>query len=67
MIDLVPGSAAADGGLELGDVIVAIDGEPMRHPGELQSPGSGRGAGDHLELDVERRDVARRRDARPRA
>ena len=35
--DLVPGSAAADGGLELGDVVIAVDGEAMDTPGDLQS------------------------------
>ena len=52
--DLVPGSAAADGGLELGDVVVAVDGDPMDTPGDLQSTVQAGEPGDRLELDVER-------------
>ena len=52
--DLVPGSAAADGGLELGDIVVAVDGDAMDTPGDLQSTVQAGAPGDRLELDVER-------------
>ncbi len=52
--DLVPGSAAADAGLELGDVVLAVDGEAMRTPGDLQSTVQAGAPGDGLALDIER-------------
>jgi S1-C subfamily serine protease len=52
--DLVPGSAAADAGLELGDVVLAVDGEALRTPGDLQSTVQAGAPGDGLALDIER-------------
>ncbi|HEX6851924.1 MAG TPA: PDZ domain-containing protein [Candidatus Polarisedimenticolaceae bacterium] len=52
--DLVPGGPAEAGGLELGDVIYEIDGEPVAGPGELYRLVSQSGVGNPVEIAVGR-------------
>lgn len=41
IIDVVPESPAATGGLHPEDIVVAVDGQPMRSPGDLQAAMTG--------------------------
>ena len=51
LIQLVePGTAAADAGVEVGDLIIAIDGDPIRDPGELRAEVITRPPGTSIEL-----------------
>ena len=50
--DVIDDSPAAKAGLTRGDVIVSIDGETVRGPGELRNLVAGRGAGRPVELAV---------------
>ena len=52
--DLVPGGPAEAGGLELGDVIYEIDGEPIAGPGDLFRLVSQSGVGNPMEVAVGR-------------
>jgi S1-C subfamily serine protease len=35
VVAVEPGSPAERGGLTLGDVLIAVDGAPLRHPGDV--------------------------------
>ena len=52
--DLVPGSAATDAGLELGDVIVEVDGVPVASSDDVADAIRNREAGEPIELTYER-------------
>jgi putative serine protease PepD len=52
--DIQPGSAAATGGLQLGDVITAIDGRPMAGSQDVIDAVRGHDAGDEVTITVER-------------
>lgn len=52
--DLVPGGPAEAGGLELGDVIYEIDGQPVAGPGDLFRLVSQSGVGNPVEIAVGR-------------
>jgi serine protease Do len=52
--DLVPGGPAEAGGLELGDVIYEIDGQPVAGPGDLFRLVSQSGVGNPLQVAVGR-------------
>ena len=52
--DLVPDSAASEAGLELGDVIVEIDGSPVADSDEAAAAIREREAGDRIAIVVER-------------
>jgi serine protease Do len=52
--DLVPGGPAEAGGLELGDVVYAIDDQPVAGPGDLQRMISQSGVGNPIEVAVGR-------------
>jgi len=52
--DLVPGSAATDAGLELGDVIVAVDGAAVSGSDEVANAIRQRSAGESIDLTYER-------------
>lgn len=49
-----PGSAADIAGLETGDVVVAIDGEPIKQGSDLAARISTKSPGDRLQVEVER-------------
>nr|WP_249420609.1 trypsin-like peptidase domain-containing protein [Rhabdothermincola salaria] len=52
--ELVAGSAAVDAGLQLGDVIVAVDGDDVQRPTDVQDAVQARSPGDEIELEIER-------------
>ena len=52
--ELVPGSAAEQAGLELGDVILEVDGEPVRTPSDLATIIRAMAPGDTITLLVDR-------------
>lgn len=52
--DIVPGSGAANAGLELADVITEVDGEPVRSPSDVANIVRGREPGDTVTLRIER-------------
>jgi hypothetical protein len=52
--DVIPGSAAAAGDLEAGDVIVAVDGEPTRSLTELQTIIAGKRVGETVRVRARR-------------
>jgi hypothetical protein len=52
--DVIPGSAAAAGSLEAGDVIVAVDGEPTRSLTELQTIIATKQVGDSVRVRARR-------------
>jgi hypothetical protein len=52
--DVIPGSAAAAGALETGDVIVAVDGEPTRSLTELQTIIATKRVGDSVRIRARR-------------
>ncbi len=49
-----PDSAAANGGLQVGDVIVEVDGHPTRTPSQVMGRIRGRAAGEHVSFAVDR-------------
>ena len=61
VMDVVPGSGAADAGLQQGDVIVQVDGEDMREESALAQAISSHKPGDKIKVtilrDNKRRDV----------
>jgi putative serine protease PepD len=52
--EVVPGSAADDAGLEVGDLVVALDGEPITDSGRLRARVVTRAPGEEVELRIER-------------
>lgn len=52
--EITPGSAAADAGLQLGDIVVAVDGDPIGDFIDLAAVVRNYAAGDVIELTVER-------------
>lgn len=52
--DLVEGAPAATAGLRTGDVIVAVDGEPVDDPVDLVQTIAAHAPGDRVRLDIER-------------
>jgi serine protease Do len=52
--DTAPGGPAARAGLRRGDVIVAVDGEPISSTGQLKNTIAAAGAGAHLKLRLQR-------------
>ncbi|MHC4273436.1 MAG: PDZ domain-containing protein, partial [Planctomycetota bacterium] len=52
--DVLPGSAADAGSLEVGDVIVAVDGEPTRSLTELQTIIATKRVGDRVRVRARR-------------
>jgi putative serine protease PepD len=52
--EVVPGSAAEDAGLEIGDVIVAIDGEEITESSQVREAILGREPGDVVEVGIVR-------------
>jgi len=54
IVDLVPGSAAADAGLQIGDVITSIDGQKMSSSEQVVAAIRAKEAGDKVTIDVER-------------
>ena len=55
VFSVVEGSPAAQGGLRAGDVIIAVDGEPLRAVEDLLAALRERSPGDRIELDILRR------------
>jgi S1-C subfamily serine protease len=55
--NVVPGSSAEAAGLRLGDLLVAIDGAPVRSSGELKGRLARAGVGNVIELEVVREGV----------
>jgi S1-C subfamily serine protease len=51
---VVPGSAAEEAGLEIGDVIVSIDGDDIEQATEVRAAIIDREPGDEVELGIER-------------
>ncbi len=60
VFSVVDGSPAAEAGLRAGDVIIALDGEPLRSVEDLLAALRERSPGDRVELDVLRGDGQRR-------
>jgi len=56
--DVVPGSAAEDGGLQAGDVIVGVGGESIDKASEVRDQILGYQPGDKVEIDIVRRGEA---------
>lgn len=54
IIDVVPESPAAVGGLHPEDIVVAVDGEPMRSPGDLQAAMTGERIKRAVRIDIVR-------------
>jgi putative serine protease PepD len=54
VVEVVPGSGAADAGLQEGDLIVAIDGESISTSAEVRDGVRGHEPGDEVELRIER-------------
>lgn len=54
IIEITPGTAAADAGLQLGDIVVAVDGDPIGDFGDLAAVVGDYAAGDVIELTIER-------------
>ena len=54
VVDLVPDSAAEAAGIEIGDVIVAIDGEPTETSEDVVAEVRRRAIGDTMEIELER-------------
>jgi putative serine protease PepD len=54
IVEVRPGTPAEEAGLEAGDRVVSIDGEPIDSPEELTGLIGSRKPGDRLELEVER-------------
>jgi len=52
--EVVEGSAADDAGIEVGDLIVGLDGEPIGDSGQLRARVVTRAPGDRVELEIER-------------
>ena len=52
--EVVPDSAAADAGVEVGDVIVAIDGEAIATSAEVRDAITGHEPGDEVEIELRR-------------
>jgi S1-C subfamily serine protease len=52
--EVVPGSAAEEAGLEVGDVLVSIDGEDIDQATEVRAAIIDREPGDEVELGIER-------------
>lgn len=52
--EVVPGSAADEAGIAVGDLIVALDGEPIADSGRLRARIVTRAPGDDLEVGIER-------------
>lgn len=59
ILDVVPGSPAAQAGLRHGDVIRTIDGKNVREPRELRHQVHNAGAGKEVKLTVQRGDQTR--------
>jgi len=57
VVAVEPGSPAEQGGLTLGDVLVAIDGAPVRHPGEVAALLGGHAVGKPLAVRILRAGV----------
>src|SRR5690606_7063880 len=53
--EVVPGSAAARGGIEVGDVITEIDGREVDSAGDVRRIVLDHDAGDEVEITLERR------------
>jgi S1-C subfamily serine protease len=54
VVDPVPGGPAAQAGLQTGDIVVAIDGQPIRSVPDLQAALAAHRPGDRLQLTVVR-------------
>jgi membrane-associated protease RseP (regulator of RpoE activity) len=54
IVQVVPGSAADDAGLEVGDVIVELDGNPVTTPAQLANAVGNLEPGDEVEITYER-------------
>jgi len=53
-----PGSSAAQGGIQKGDIVVAANGRPIRSAAQLRNKIGLTTVGDRLQLTVERKGVA---------
>ena len=60
--EVVPGSPAADAGLEQGDLVTAVDGDPIRQMSDLAARIRARQPGDSVTVDVLRDDEVLRVD-----
>ena len=58
--DVVSDSPAAKAGVQVGDVIVSVDGDPVRWSGDLSREIRGKKAGDAVELEIVRNGAARK-------
>ncbi len=54
VVEISPGSAAEAGGLQFGDVVVAVDGVPVDQPSDLGELVQGYRPGDQIALQIER-------------